>query len=129
MATRRGLLLTLLKVLVTLAFVAANVGKITHYTLWQDMFAGWGYPRWGVAATTIVECIGVVALWVPALTHRASLLLGLIMCGAAYTWLANGMRIKASMTPLVIAALLLIIASLTRHPAALKQPGTGAARP
>ena len=76
-----------LTVLLALGFLAASAGKLTGAA--TPMFAHWGYPAWFATLIGILELAGAVGLLIPRMTRYAVLGLTVVMCGAAYTHLAN----------------------------------------
>lgn len=97
-----------LRLLLTLAFIPPLLTRLQHQESWSQRFVRWGYPAWGSVAVAVVEIVALAALWVPKIGGYALAVLGIILLGAAYTWLANGPRGAAAL-PL---ALLVLVGSL-----------------
>jgi DoxX-like family len=73
----------ILKLLITLIFIAAAVKKFTGKVApdWER----WGYPRQFMYATGIAELIALALLWLPGLELVGAAGLGLVMLGALTT--------------------------------------------
>ena len=93
-----------LKFLITLGFIQPVISKIAQHAFWAGRFVEWGYPAWGAVATSIVESIGLIGLWIPRTTPYAGVLLSVVMLGAIYTWFVNG-----PLTAAVIPGILLVL--------------------
>jgi hypothetical protein len=76
-------LLLVLKILVTLVFVAAAVLKFNGKNApdWER----WGYSRQFMYATGVAEIVGVVLLWWPGLQFVGAVLMALVLLGALAT--------------------------------------------
>jgi hypothetical protein len=83
-----------LRLIVTLLFAPAILDKFMSPGEWARLFTTWGYPPWGPLVISIIEIIGLVALWIPAVTTSASAALVVTTAGATGTilvlivWLA-----------------------------------------
>jgi uncharacterized membrane protein YphA (DoxX/SURF4 family) len=78
----------ILTILVVVMFCAAGLPKLAGSSVWNRMFANWGYSQSMVPIVGILECLGAVAL-----LHRRTILAGaailsVIMLGAGYTHIA-----------------------------------------
>lgn len=78
-----------LRILLSLAFLAAGLPKFLPQSGWRERFAGWGYPAWFVLVIGALEVGGVVGLWVPRISRAAMALLAVIMGGAIVTNLTH----------------------------------------
>lgn len=107
---RRGLVA--LRLLITLLFVPAILDKLTSHE-YAQLFSNWGYPSWGPVVISLIEIIGVGALWIPALARFASVVLMVVLAGAVGTWLIHGPRATAA-DPGTILVLLASLAWLGR---------------
>ena len=76
-------LLLVLKIMVTLVFVAAAVLKFTGKNApdWER----WGFPRQAMYATGVAEIVGLVLLWWPGLQFLGAVLMALVLLGALAT--------------------------------------------
>jgi hypothetical protein len=92
-------LLLSVKLVVTLIFAGAVVGKLSGKTAAQ--WERWGYARWMMYATAVSELIGVSLLWAPAYPLAGACLLGLILLGAIGTLLRHHERLAHVALPLV----------------------------
>lgn len=70
-----------LRILLSLAFLAAGLPKFFPQSGWRERFAGWGYPAWFVLVIGALEIAGVIGFWVPRTAGAAMALLGVIMVG------------------------------------------------
>jgi|SRR5579864_1305837 len=113
----RWLLTLTLRLLITLGFAVAIVSKVSQRTQWADHFVRWGYPAWGADATSVIEIVGVIALWVPALAKAGTAILMVVLIGAAGTWLIHGPRLAA----IVPGTLLVMLACLAWFESAVKR--------
>ena len=92
----RSVLIVALRLVVTLLFVPAILVKLINPGAWARMFTTWGYPPWGALVISIIEIIGLAALWIPAVATWASAALMITTAGATGTWLIHGPRITAA---------------------------------
>jgi uncharacterized membrane protein YphA (DoxX/SURF4 family) len=104
----RSVLIVALRLLITLLFVPAILVKLRNPGAWGHLFTTWGYPPWGPLVISVIEIIGLAALWIPALARWASATLMVTTAGATATWLIHGPRSTAAYpgTILVLVALL-----------------------
>jgi uncharacterized membrane protein YphA (DoxX/SURF4 family) len=86
----------MLRLVITFLFVPAILVKLRNPGAWAHLFASWGYPSSGALAVSIIEIIGLAALWIPAIAIWASVALMITTAGATGTWLVHGPRIAAS---------------------------------
>lgn len=107
----RPLLTVVLRLIIVLVFAAAILSKFASRARWAHQFVLWGYPAWGVDATSGLEIAGLIALWIPALARFAIAALMLVLVGAVFTWLRNGPGITA-VVPGALFALLVCLAWL-----------------
>jgi uncharacterized membrane protein YphA (DoxX/SURF4 family) len=91
----RWLLTLTLRLLITLGFAVALVSKVGQRVRWAHQFVLWGYPAWGADATSVVEIVGLIALWIPVLARAVTAILMVILVGAVCTWLIHGPRLAA----------------------------------
>ena len=96
----------ILRVLLSLGFLAAAVTKFLPHSGWQERFAAWGYPLWFVPLVGALELLGVVGLWVPRLSQYAMLLLAGVLVEASYANLSHPPLAQA-IRPAVFLGLLL----------------------
>ena len=92
----RTVLIVALRLVVTLLFIPAILGKLMNPVASARMFTRWGYPPWGALVISIIEIIGLVALWIPAVATWASAVLMITTAGATGTWMIHGPRITAA---------------------------------
>ena len=74
--------LIIVKVLLTLAFLAAGIGKLIGAPMMVETFDTIGLGQWFRYVTGIVEVGGAVLLWVPRRLSWGAALLGATMVGA-----------------------------------------------
>lgn len=92
----RSVLIVALRLVITLLFVPAILVKLRNPSAWAHLFRTWGYPAWGPLVISMIEIIGLAALWIPALATWASVALMVTTAGAAGTWLIYGPRSTAA---------------------------------
>jgi hypothetical protein len=92
----RLVVIVTLRLVVTLLFVPAILVKLRNPGAWAHLFMTWGYPSWGALVISVIEIIGLAALWIPAIAIWASAALMISTAGATATWLIHGPRIAAS---------------------------------
>ena len=73
----------------------------------------WGYPGWFTYVIGVLEVCGAVGILFPRVAHYAASGLGVIMCGALYTVLANDHRLGwgAPVSHLVVLAIIVAVRS------------------
>ena len=74
--------LIIVKVLLTLAFLAAGIGKLIGAPMMVETFDTIGLGQWFRYVTGIIEVGGAVLLWVPRRQSWGAALLGATMVGA-----------------------------------------------
>jgi hypothetical protein len=94
-----------LRLTVTLFFVPPVLSKLLEPGKWAHQFVLWGYPAWGAVATTVVEILGLIALWIPSFARVAIAVLAVILLGAAGTWLLHGPRSTAAFPGIILTVL------------------------
>jgi uncharacterized membrane protein YphA (DoxX/SURF4 family) len=94
-----------LRLTVTLFFVPPVLSKLLEPGKWAHQFDLWGYPAWGAIATTVVEILGLIALWIPSFARVAIAVLAVILLGAAGTWLLHGPRSTAAFPGIILTVL------------------------
>ena len=67
----RRVLVVALRLIITLLFVPPVLSKLLEPGKWAHQFDVWGYPAWGAMATTAMEILGLIALWIPRLARVA----------------------------------------------------------
>lgn len=80
---------------------------------WRRSFAERAYPGWFVYLIGALELCGAVGVLFPCVAHCAASGLGVIMCGALYTVLANEHRLGwgTPVTHLVVLAIIVVVRS------------------
>jgi hypothetical protein len=97
-----------LRLIVTLLFAPAILDKLIDPDEYGRLFTIWGYPPWGPLVISIIEIIGLVALWIPPLSTSAIVTLMVTTAGATGTWLIHGPKSTAAYP----GTILLLVASL-----------------
>ena len=120
---RRRLTALILRILLTLGFLAAAFPKFLPGSGWHARFAAWGYSEQFLLLIGLLEVLAVVGLWFARVAPYAQALLALILCGALYTNLVHPPRIEA-LRPVLFLMLLTILAFAQRAPVA-PTPTTG----
>lgn len=105
----------ILSSLLTVAFLAASLGKLTGAA--RSMFAHWDYPAWFATLIGILELAGAAGLMIPKAARFAIVALAVVMIGAAYTHLANHEGLQV-LRPAIFLVVLLAVWWLRLRPAA-----------
>jgi uncharacterized membrane protein YphA (DoxX/SURF4 family) len=104
-----------LRVLLSLGFLAAAVGKFLPHSGWEARFVGWGFPAWFVPIVGGLEVLGVIGLWLPRVSRQAIALLAIVLLEASYANLSHP-PIMQAIRPAVFLALLLGLFFTQRMP-------------
>jgi uncharacterized membrane protein YphA (DoxX/SURF4 family) len=110
-----------LRVLLSLGFLAAAVGKFIPQSGWEARFVAWGYPTWFVPIVGALEVLGVIGLWIPRLSQPSMLLLAGVMIEASYANLSHPPIVQA-IRPAVFIVLLLGLFITQRKPGRVAAP-------
>ena len=105
----RWILIVALRLVITLLFVPAILVKLRSPGAWAHLFTTWGYPPWGPLVISIIEIIGLAALWIPALATWASAVLMITTAGATGTWLIHGPRSTAAYPGMILVLVALLV--------------------
>jgi hypothetical protein len=97
-----------LRLTITVLFAPAILDKLIDPDEYGRLFTTWGYPAWGPLVISIIEIIGLVALWIPPLSTSAVVTLMATAAGATGTWVIHGPRSTAAYP----GTILLLVASL-----------------
>ncbi len=102
-----GVAVTVLSILLAVAFVMAGASKLASAEMHVQSFARWGYPIWFMYVTGLVEVVAAILLVVPATRFYGAALLVCTMFGALVTHVNAGetAQIGAPLFLLVLAAL------------------------
>jgi uncharacterized membrane protein YphA (DoxX/SURF4 family) len=92
----RSPVIVALRLVITVLFVPAILAKLQRPDAWAHLFATWGYPPSGALVISIIEIIGLAALWSPAIAKWATAALMITTAGATGTWLIHGPRTVAA---------------------------------
>jgi hypothetical protein len=95
-------LVVVLRLIITLLFAPPVLSKLLQQGRWAHQFVLWGYPAWGALATSVVEILGLIALWIPGLVRVAIGVLAVVLVGAASTWLIHGPRTVAAFPGIIL---------------------------
>jgi uncharacterized membrane protein YphA (DoxX/SURF4 family) len=116
-----------LRLIIALLFAPAILDKLIDPDEYGRLFTIWGYPPWGPLVISIIEIIGLVALWIPTLSTAATVALMVTTAGAAGTWLIHGPK-STSAYPGTILVLVASLAwyqhAVTRHNSHTEHPET-----
>ena len=85
-----------LRLIITLLFAPAILDKLIDPDEYGRLFTTWGYPPWGPLVISVIEIIGLVALWIPTLSPSAIVALMVTTAGATGTWLIHGPKSTAA---------------------------------
>ncbi len=80
----------ILSILLAFAFIGAGVPKIQGGQQFVDNFAKWGFPRWFLTFTGVVEVVAGLLLVVPKTRFYGAALAAGTMVGAVLTHLRAG---------------------------------------
>ena len=79
--------LLIIKIILTLAFLAAGAGKLAGASMMVETFELIGLGQWFRYLTGIIEIGGAVLLWIPRRQAWGAALLGATMVGAVFAHL------------------------------------------
>jgi DoxX-like protein len=97
-----------LRLIITLLFAPAILDKLIDPDEYARLFTTWGYPPWGPLVISIIEIIGLVALWIPTLSTSAIATVMVTAAGATGTWWIHGPKSTAAYP----GTILVLVASL-----------------
>ena len=95
--------LTAVKALLTLAFVAAGLAKLSGVEMMVATFEAVGIGQWFRYLTGMIEIVGAVLIWVPSTQAVGAALLTVTMAGAT---LAHLFILGPSALPAIVLGLL-----------------------
>lgn len=101
-----------LTVLLSLAFLATGIMKLTGAEMVKAGFEGWGYPIAFMYFVGICEVAGAIGLWLRRFSFAAKVCLILLMAGAVLTHLVFD-TVQEAVSPLVL--IILIVVTLMLH--------------
>ncbi len=81
----KNLIVTVLCVLLALAFLSAGGTKLVSGDEAGPDFEEWGYPAWFATFTGVLEVAGAVLIVIPATRFYGATLLACVMAGAIFT--------------------------------------------
>ena len=85
-----------LRLIIALLFAPAILDKLIDPDEYARLFTIWGYPPWAPLVISVIEIIGLVAIWIPTLSTLAIVTLMVTTAGATGTWLIHGPRTTAA---------------------------------
>ena len=91
-----------LRLIITLLFAPAILDKLIDPDEYGRLFTTWGYPPWGPLVISIIEIVGLVALWIPTLAPSAIVALMVTAAGATGTWLIHGPKSTAAYPGMIL---------------------------
>jgi hypothetical protein len=109
----------------SLAYVAVDIGKLTHDDEMRQFFRDSGLPVWMHYAVVAAELAGAIGLLVRRLVVPAAIGLGLLMVGAIATHARNGDPFSDSLEALHLLLVLACIAVIAPRGRARPSTGTG----
>jgi putative oxidoreductase len=105
-----------LQILLGLIFLMAGTTKMIGNKMHVDNFVKWGYPQWFRSVTGAVETFGgiglLIGIWYPGIGGLAGLWLTITMLGALFTHLRIKDKAGATMVPVILMLLSIIVASI-----------------
>lgn len=104
-------LLWFIKIVISILFLLASIGKLTSNESVIDMFREWGYFDGFHIAIGMLELILALLILIPRTSLYAAISLFIIMIGAFFTHLLNDSLIELS-RPIVFMLLLSIVIKL-----------------
>jgi uncharacterized membrane protein YphA (DoxX/SURF4 family) len=116
-----------LSILLGIAFNNAGVAKLQGGQQYVDNFAHWGFPRWFLTFTGVVEVVAGVLMLVPKTRFYGAALAAGTMVGAVLTHVRAG-EYPQTLPALVLGTLAAVLA-WTHRPAWLLRGIADAARP
>ena len=96
-------------------FILAGGAKLMGSHSQVQHFEDWGYSLWFLYLIGIIEVGGGICLFIPKMQYFGIIVLSIIMVGAAGTHLMAH-EMSAFPVPLVLLALLVMLAWTMRHP-------------
>lgn len=93
----------ILRILLSLAFLAAGSLKLIGFEMMVDVFDQIGFGQWFRIVTGIIEVGSVILLWLPSFQILGAILLGITMVGAV---LAHLLILGPSSLPAIILGLM-----------------------
>ena len=105
----KNLVVTILSVLLALAFLSAGGMKLASGDEAGLDFEEWGYPAWFAYLTGILEVAGAVLIVIPATRFYGATLLTFVMAGAIFTHVRSG-QFGMVAPPVMLLALASIVA-------------------
>ena len=79
----------ILRILLSIGFLLASLGKLTSNISVLDMFENWGYPDWFHLFIGAIELIMAILILIPKTLKFAILGITIILIGAIITHLVN----------------------------------------
>ena len=109
MAKGKTIVLWIVSVLLSAAFLLAGGPKLLFLDKVKPMFVQYGYPAWFAGLIGSCEVLGAIGLLIPRLAALAATGLSIIMIGATYTHVSHHEYTHA-ITPAVLLVLLIAVA-------------------
>jgi uncharacterized membrane protein YphA (DoxX/SURF4 family) len=116
-----------LSVVLGIAFIGSGVPKILGVQQFVDNFARWGFPRWFLTFTGVVEVVAGVLMLVPKTRFYGAAVAAGTMVGAALTH-ARAAEYSHMAPPIVLGTLAAVLA-WTHRPTWLLRGSATATRP
>jgi putative oxidoreductase len=75
--------------MLAIVFLVSGSAKLLGLNFEIVAFERWGYPKWFMYLTGVLEVMGALGLLIPRLTSLSSACLALLMIGAVWTHLVH----------------------------------------
>jgi uncharacterized membrane protein YphA (DoxX/SURF4 family) len=99
----------LLALWLCLVFFRAGIAKFDDASGWSAAFRGWGFAVWFRVLIGVLEVIAAMLLLVPRTVAYGTIMIGVIMIGAAVTQLMHHHPHPAAYMMLVLATVLFVL--------------------
>lgn len=100
-------------VLLSLAFLATGIMKLTGAEMVKAGFEGWGYPIFFMYIIGICEVAGAIGFWLRRFSYAAKVCIILLMAGAVLTHLVFD-TFQEAMAPIILIILTAVVLWLHR---------------
>ena len=101
-------------VLLSLAFLATGIMKLTGAEMVKAGFEGWGYPIFFMYIIGICEVAGAIGMWLRRFSYAAKVCIILLMAGAVLTHLVFD-TFQEAMAPIILIILTAVTLWLHRR--------------
>ena len=86
---KQKILLLVLRIIISLGFALAGIGKFIGSHIWANLFKKWGFFDGFYLIVGAIEVAAAIGLFIPKISRWAIYLLGVILIGASITHLIH----------------------------------------